>query len=134
MFEVVTAISLWELVKHTGTWVTNLKRAKDSRKKESVDALRKVVIAARQTAVYMRQLKDTGEKSHKTESELSVLWTELGFALEDLGIDKLAKRCRITGKHWADPEKMDQEYLDKADVGLEKMERLANEVLQEINK
>ena len=134
MFEVVTAISLWELVKHTGTWVTNLKRAKDSRKKESIDALRKVVIAARQTTVYMRQLKDTGEKSHKTESGLSVLWTELSFALEDLGIDKLAKRCRITGKNWADPEKMDQEYLDKADVGLERMERLANEVLQEINK
>jgi len=133
MFEVVTAISLWELVKHAGSWVTNLKRAKDARKKESVEALRKVVIAARQTSVYMRQLKDTGERSHQKESELSMLWTELGFALEDLGISKLSKRCQIKGKHWVDPVQTDREYLEKADVGLEKMEQLANEVLHEIN-
>ena len=133
MFEVVTAISLWELVKHTGSWVTNLKRAKDARKKESVEALRKVVIAARKTSVYMRQLKDTGKRSHQAEGELSTLWTELGFALDDLGIDKLAKRCRIKGKHWADPGKTDREYLEKADVGLERMEQIANEVLRDIN-
>ncbi len=133
MFEVVTAISLWELIKHTSSWVTNLKRAKDARKKESVEALRKVVIAARKSSVYMRQLRDAGKRCHQTESELSTLWTELGFALDDLGISKLAKRCQIKGKHWADPEKTDREYLEKADVGLEKMERLATELLHEIN-
>ena len=62
-----------------------------------------------------------------------MLWTELGFALEDLGITKLAKRCRIKGKHWADPTKTDKEFLEKADVGLERMEQLANEVLREIS-
>lgn len=133
MLEVVTAISLWELVKHTGSWVKNLKRAKDTRKKESVDALRKVIIAARQTSVYMRQLKDSGVRSHQIERELSILWTELGFALEDLGISRLAKRCQIKGKHWADPEQTDKEYLAKADVGLEKMEQLAKQVLRDIN-
>lgn len=134
MFEIVTAISVWELVKHTGSWVTNLKRAKDSRKKESVDALRKVVVAARKTAVYMRQLKDTGTRSHPIESEISTLWTELGFALQDLGIHKLAKRCQIKGKHWADPRQADSEYLEKADVGLERMEQLANHLLREIGR
>ena len=63
MIEVVTAISLWELVKHAGAWVANLKRAKDERKKQSIEALRKVIVAARQTSVYMRQLKDTDRKS-----------------------------------------------------------------------
>lgn len=133
MLEFVTAISVWELVKHTGSWVTNLKRAKSARKKESVDALRKVVVAARKTSVYMRQLSDTGKRSHRTESDISILWTELGFALEDLGINKLSKRCRIKGKHWADPSQMEKEYLEKADVGLERMEQIANEVLREIN-
>ena len=133
MIEVVTAISLWELVKHTGSWVTNLKRAKDTRKKESVEALRKVVIAARQTSVYIRQLKDTGERSHQRESELSILWTELGFALEDLGISKLSKRCQIQGKEWTASEQADRKYLEKAGASLEKMELLANKVLREIN-
>ncbi len=132
MIEILSEISLWELIKHAGRWVSNLKRAKDDRKKESVAALRKVIVAARRTAVYMRQLKETGKKSHRTEAELSVLWTELGFALEDLGIDKLAKRCRIKGMQWARPEKMDKKFLEKADVGLERMEQLANEVLREI--
>ncbi|MGZ8982474.1 MAG: hypothetical protein ACXW11_00800 [Methylotenera sp.] len=133
MIEILTGISLWELVKHTGRWLSNLKRAKDTRKKESIEALRKVVIAARKTSVYMRQLQETGSRSHETEAELAVLWTELSFALQDLGVTKLAKRCYIKGKQWADPSQMDKDYLEKADVGLEKMELLANEVLLEIN-
>ena len=124
---------MWELIKHTGSWLGNLKRAKDKRKKESIEALRKVVIAARKTSVYMRQVQETGNRSHKTEAELAVLWTELSFALQDLGVDKLAKRCYIKGKQWADPSQFDKDYLDKADVGLEKMEQLANDVLLEIN-
>jgi hypothetical protein len=133
MIEILTGISLWELVKHTGSWLVNLKRAKNARKQESIDALRKVVIAARRTSVYMRQLQETGKRSHETEAELAVLWTELGFALQDLGVTKLAKRCYIKGRQWADPSRFDKEFLEKADVGLEKMEQLANEVLLEVN-
>lgn len=131
MIEVVTAISLWELVKHTGSWVVNLRRAKGARKKESIDALRKVVLAARKTSVYMRQLQDTGKRSHQSEAELSILWTELSYALNDIGIEKLSKRCLVVGKHWADPAKMEKSYLEKADVGLERMEQLANQLLKE---
>lgn len=132
MIEILSGISLWELVKHAGSWVSNLKRAKNTRKQASIDALRKVVIAARKTSVYMRQLQETGKQSHETETELAVLWTELGFALEDLGVTKLAKRCYIKGKQWADPSQFDQDFLEKADVGLEKMEQLATQVLGEI--
>jgi hypothetical protein len=130
--EIFSEISLWELVKHVGRWLANLNRAQEKRKRESIEALRRVVVAARKTTVYMRQLKEKGRQSHKTEAELSVLWTELGFALEDLGIEKLAKRCRIKGKQWAQPNKMDAEYIHKADVGLERMEQLADELLREI--
>jgi hypothetical protein len=133
MIEILTGISLWELVKHAGSWLSNLKRAKNARKQESIDALRKVVIAARKTSVYMRQLQETNNRSHETEAELAVLWTELGFALQDLGVTKLAKRCYIKGKQWADPSQFDKDFLEKADVGLEKMEQLAIAVLLEIN-
>jgi hypothetical protein len=134
MIEIVTAISLWELVKHTGSWVTNLKRAKNERKRMSVDALRRVVVTARKTSVYMRELEETEKQSHQTETELSMHWTDLGFALEDLGIDQLAKRCRIKGKYWEHPSKMDKEYLKKADVSLVRMEQIAKVVLHEINR
>lgn len=133
MFEIITAISLWELAKHTKSWVTNLNRAKQARKQESVKALRMVIIAAKKTSVYMRQLKETGKRHHDTESELSILWTELSFALEDLGISKLAKRCRIKGKLWANPEQAQSAYFEKADMALEKMEQLATRMLYEIN-
>lgn len=133
MIEIITGISLWELVKHAGSWLNNLKRAKQARKKDSIEALRKVVLAARRTSVYMRQLNEAGARSHETEAELAVLWTDLSFALQDLGVNKLAKRCYIKGKQWADPSQMDKDYLEKADVGLEKMEQLANAVLLELN-
>lgn len=133
MIDVVTPKALWELVKHAGNWVRNLQRAKEERKKESVNALRKVITAARKTAVYIRQLNDTGIRSHEKESELSILWTELSFALEDLDIKNLANRCLIKGKHWADPQTIDKNTLKKADVSLDKMELLASEILREIN-
>ncbi len=128
--DLMTGTAWWELAKHAASWLTNLKRAKQARKRESIDALRKVVVAARRTAVYLRQMRDTGQRQHATESELTTLWTELGYALEDLGIEKLAKRCRITGKYWADPEDMDPVFLDKADVGLKRMEEIAELLLR----
>lgn len=124
---------LGELFNHGSKWLANLRRAKVDRKRESVQALRRVITASRETAVYIRQLSDEGRPDHQTEKQLSLLWTELGFALEDLGIPKLAKRCQIKGKHWSDPHYYDPDFLDKADVSLDRMERLAREMLAEIN-
>lgn len=132
MFEVITSISLWELTKHAATWLSNLTRAKKERKKESVKALRKVVIASRKTSIYLRQLKENGTRSIGEEGDLSLLWTELGFELKDLGLQKLSERCSFTGKHWEDPEKSNPGLLEKADVGLERMEQLAQQMLDEI--
>lgn len=132
MLEVITSISLWELTKHTATWLSNLKRAKKERKKESVKALRKVVIASRKTSIYLRKFKESNNRLISEEGELSLLWTELGFELKDLGLDKLSERCFFTGKHWEDPEKSDPALLDKADIGLERMELLAQQMLDEI--
>jgi len=131
MIDLVTSVSLWELVKHAGSWVVNLKRASAARKKESITALRQVILAAQKTSVYVRQLNETGLKDHKTEAELSMAWTELSFKLGDLGIDALALRCRMKGKHWAYPGEFEREDLEKADIGLEKMESLATEILAE---
>lgn len=132
MIEVVTSVSLWELVKHAGRWVTNLKRAGAERKQESVNALRQVILAAQRTSVYIRQLNDTGERDHHQEMDLSVLWAELGFQLEDLKLEELAQRCRMKGTYWADPENMDADVLRKADVGLARMQELANKVLSDV--
>jgi hypothetical protein len=124
---------LGELFNHGSRWLANLRRAKDERKAASVQALRKVIISSRETAVYVRQLNDSGNRDHDRERHLSMLWTELGFALEDLGIKKLAKRCQIKGKHWSNPEHYDKDFLEKADISLDRMERIARELLDEIN-
>lgn len=133
MFEVITSISLWELTKHTASWLSNLSRAKKARKKESVKALRKVVIASRKTSIYLRKLKEGSKRSVAEEGELSLLWTELGFELKDLGLQKLSDRCALTGKQWQDPDKADPALLEKADSGLERLERNALQMLEEID-
>jgi hypothetical protein len=125
----VSSNTLYALFRHGQQWLGNLRRARQDRIQASVQALRRVIVAARETAVYLRQLKETGKPDHQVERHLTVLWTELGFALEDLGIDKLAKRCQITGAHWADPARFDEEFLDKADVSLQRMETLARQLL-----
>ncbi len=131
---VITDISLWELVKHLKQWLTNLNRASKARQGKSIEALRAVVIVARHTQAYMRLLNDTFNQDHAQEAKLSEMWTELGFKLTDLGLSKLAKRCDIKGRYWADPDQFDSEFLQKADVGLERMEQLARQMLTEIDR
>jgi len=129
---VLTDISLWELFKHLKQWLTNLSRAHRDRQKQSVDALRSVVIAARQTQAYLRLLHDTARQNHRQEAKLSEMWTEVGFELTDLGLTKLAKRCDIKGRYWANPDRFDNDFLQKADVGLERMEQLARQMIVKI--
>ncbi|NND00931.1 MAG: hypothetical protein HKN85_12185 [Gammaproteobacteria bacterium] len=131
---VITDIGLWELIKHLKQWLTNLRRAGGARKRQSRDALRGVILAARNTGVYVRRLNETGSQDHAEEARLSSMWTALGFQLTDLGLVKLAKRCDISGRYWSDPAQFDDDFLDKADVGLEKMERLARRTVAEIER
>ena len=113
-------------------WIDNLSRAKQQRQRESIEALRAVVVAARHTQAYLRQLDDTGQQNHATEAQLAALWTELGFRLSDLGLSKLAKRCDIRGRYWANPDALDKDFLKRADIGLERMEQMALQLLAEI--
>ncbi|WP_134056693.1 hypothetical protein [Rheinheimera aquimaris] len=132
--ELVTGVSLWELIKHLKQWLANLKRASDQRKNQSVNALRSVIIAARNTTAYIRQINESGVQSHATEARLSEQWTRLGFELNDLGLSKLAKRCEVKGRYWADPNQFDDSFLEKADISLVRMEQLARQMVSEIER
>ncbi|MDN2660949.1 hypothetical protein Q4583_01725 [Neptunomonas phycophila] len=125
-----TGIPLWQLIKHATQWLTNLNRANNKRKLESISALREVVLAARATSVYVQHINNAGIRSHQTEAQLTERWTQLGYTLEDLGIHKLAKRCHVSGTFWYNPTQADQDFLEKADIGLQRMQTLANSMLQ----
>jgi len=126
---ILTDISLRELFRHLGQWLSNLKRAGDERQRQSIASLRAVVIAARHTKTYVRQLRDTARQDHREEAKLATMWTELSFRLTDLKLTRLAKRCDIKGRYWADPSRFDDDFLEKADVGLERMEQLARQLI-----
>jgi hypothetical protein len=129
---VISDGSLWQLFRHLSQWIGNLSRAKQQRQRESIEALRAVVVAARHTQAYLRQLDDTGQQNHATEAQLAALWTELGFRLSDLGLSRLAKRCDIRGRYWANPDTLDKDFLKRADIGLERMEQMARQLLAKI--
>jgi hypothetical protein len=130
--ELITGPGLWALVKHLKQWLLNLRQAGAARKAESIKALRAVIVAARHTRVYVRRLEDTARQDHAEEARLATMWTELGFQLADLKLERLAKRCDINGRYWADPAQFDGDFLAKADVGLERMEQLARQMVAEI--
>ena len=127
-------LSLWELFRHAGRWLINLHRAGRARKQASISAVRELVAIARETAVYLRQINQTGRHDHAMERRLTSGWTNLGFKLKDLGLTKLAKRCQITGKHWSNPQHYDDEFLRKADISVERMEKLALKLLHQIER
>ncbi len=129
----ITAADLIAALTHVKRWISNLRRAGDTRKAESRKALRSVILAIRETEIYIRHIKDGGRKSIKTERELSLRWTELSFALEDIGLKKLANRCRVTGKFWADPSGFDQAFLGQLAKRLNELEQLSVLADQENN-
>ena len=91
--------ALWELVKHLKQWLINLRRAGRARKRESIEALRAVIIAARATRVYLRRLAANGQQDHAEEARLASLWTELGFVLADLGLEAPGLNRMIAGAY-----------------------------------
>jgi len=121
----VTAADLIGVLTHVKRWISNLNRAGKERKAESRKALRSVILAVRETEVYVRHIKEGGRKSIRTERDLSLRWTELSFELEDIGLAKLSTRCRVTGKYWADPGKFDKSFLDELADKLHVIEQLS---------
>ncbi|WP_206212358.1 hypothetical protein [Wenzhouxiangella sp. XN79A] len=118
---------------HLIRWLGNLRRAGRARKLESKRALRDVIGAVRRTTVILRAAEQ-GVVPPSDRAELAERWTELGFRLEDLGLSKLAKRCEIRGRLGADPDRFDAEFLERADIQLERIERLARLTLRELDR
>lgn len=131
MIDPITQIAVSALLKHVLSWLTNLKRAGEARKRESLNALNKVIVAVRKTSVYSRD-RETGGADLTIEAELAVLWTELSFELQTLGLTKLAKKCDVKGRYWAAPESFTKEWLAQAEIGLETVEQLARRIKAEI--
>jgi len=129
----VSAVELKTLLTHIVRWLANLGRANDERKKASVSAVRDVILVARRTATYLRHVEQTGQQDVKQEQDLAERWTKLGFSMQDLGLSKLAKRCDIRGRAWADPTQFTPEFLEKADVSLGSIERLAAQAIKDVN-
>ncbi|MDH5384651.1 MAG: hypothetical protein OEY18_08090 [Candidatus Aminicenantes bacterium] len=136
MAAVELSVSEWlTIITHVKKWVTNLLRAKSERKRQSKDALRAVIKAVRENTIYLRILREGRQKSIARERKLSLLWTELSFRLEDLGLEKLANRCSIMGRYWADPAVFTQDFLDTADTRrLSDIEKLAYASLKVLKK
>ena len=82
--------------------------------------------------MYCRKLDEGRGKDHGEEMQLSLLWTELSFELDDLELAALAKRCRIKGRYWADPNQYNRRFLDQAQTRLEDVEKAAATLLKRI--
>ncbi len=132
--ETVTRSAISALISHLLRWITNLDRAGAARKRESRESLKQVVLAVRKTAVYGRSL-DSGARRHfDREAEIAMQWTALAIELEGLGLRKLAKKCRVTGWYWENPQRFDADFLERAQVRLDQVERLAVALLADIDR
>lgn len=123
-----------DILAHLRKWVTNLGRGKRERQEKSRAALRSVVRAVRETQVYLRRRELRRAVSLKREERLALRWTDLALELDELGLGKLAKRCRITGQYWADPGQFTDAFLEKAGTRLPEIEKAAQLLLNELGR
>lgn len=128
---VVAASTAKTIATHVAKWLHNLWRAGESRQKQSLQAIDKVIPALRLTAAYSRGLQK-GIVNPTTEGEIAAKWSELANELYDLGLDALAKKCDVSGRYWADPAQFAPGFLEQADVGLEAVEKLARDLKAKI--
>jgi len=75
-----------------------------------------VIMAVRETTIYLRIIREKRPKSIAKETKLSLLWTELTFKIDDLGLKKLANRCSVMGQYWADPAGFSEDFFKTADI------------------
>lgn len=123
--------SLRELLGHLGRWLGALRGAGEARREASRRALQQVVLAVRETSVHGAALA-AGSLDSATRVQLTRLWTELSFTLDELKLDKLAKRCRLLGQQLADPVHTDAALLAAAGARLSEIERQARALLSRL--
>jgi len=141
---------LLEITNHVKRWLINLHYAQKERKKQSIDALQSVVLAAWETTVYLCEIRDQDKQSIEKkkklaarEKKLSEFWTELSLHAAKLKLDKLSKGCRELGHFWSSPEIHSFHTVMKAPGGqkkdserlkdrLDDIEQLAGKILEEL--
>ena len=121
------ATSAASLARYLLQWLRGLAQASEDRKRECLHAVEAVLAATRRTQRYLEE-RERGQTDPRTEAQLAVMWTELGFQLEGLGIKKLAKRCDVKGMYWSNRRKFEAEWWQQADIGLEAVARLARQL------
>lgn len=124
--------TLSALIANLGRYLANLARAGQARKAESRKALQGVILGTRQTKVYLRAMQAKGKRNFNKEEQLSLIWTNLSFELDKLGVKALAKRCQISGRYWADPDELSDDFLQKARVRLQDLEMEARALLAKL--
>jgi hypothetical protein len=127
----LSAKSAAMLAKYLVQWLHSLAKASTERKRDCLTAIDGVIAAVRRTRAYCRG-RDQGHSDFDTEGQLAEMWTRLGFDLNDLGVTKLAKRCDVKGRFWADPKQFSEQWWTQADISLDAVERLARKLHVEI--
>jgi hypothetical protein len=122
------------IITHIKKWIANLVRAKAKRKRESKEALKAVIMAIRETQIYLRVLKKRGKrgKSEETEKDLALKWTKLSLKVKELKLEKLTKRCEEIGKYWADPALLEKDFNEKIDNRLKELETSIKDIIDKI--
>lgn len=121
----------YEMIEGVFEWLKSLDSTSEKKRKDSVDALRSVVLAIRETSNYLNS-KDTN--NYIIEKKLSNSWTELSFKLKDLDMSMLAKKCFLKGKYWSNPEDYNSKNISQSVISLDMMEHLATKQLKAIEK
>ncbi len=101
------------------------RRLADEHGQRAVEA---ILRAINETRLYIAYQSRGNARDQKREEELSRRWTDAAGALRGID-DDLARRARLKGEYWTDPDQWDREKVEEARILLTQVEKDADNLL-----
>jgi hypothetical protein len=113
-------------------WLTYIRDASEKKRAEEQRAIQAIYTAAASTRSYINDVqppigRGADPRDQNREAELSNLWMNAGLALQRIDYE-LAQKCEVKSGYWSNPDGWSPAQVRLADIELDKVFALADEL------
>lgn len=107
--------ALINLLPSLGDFLRDAVRGRHLQDERGQRAVEAILRAINETKIYVASLARGKKRRPKREEDLARHWTSAAAALHGIN-DDLARRCKLKGEYWTDPEAWNTSQLEDARI------------------
>jgi hypothetical protein len=111
-------MDLLEIVKSFAEIVPSLILLPKEQRERKDAAMRAIVIALDETAIYYRDLGESSGRSRERENQLAKYWSAAAIPMRHVD-QELAERCDMKAEFWLNPERYDANKIKQLNIQLD---------------